>query len=228
MGTETDGAVIFDLYETLVTEFDPCWRAAPLPADILGVPQDIFDRVWRDHKAARMTSTVDFRDVLRRACAAAEIAADERIVEDLYQARLATKARPFATIDPAVLEALTALRTQGHTIGLVSNCSVEEVAAWPRCALAPLIDVTVFSYDIGLAKPDPAIYRHACAQLRIFPQEAVFVGDGGSDELAGAHAAGLRPYRARWFLDRWPPDRHAPAGIDCTELASPSDLLSTR
>jgi putative hydrolase of the HAD superfamily len=221
-------AVVFDLYETLITEFDPDWRARPLPADILGVDAVAFDRVWRQHKAARMTSTVDFRDVLRRACAAGGVAPDDQAIEDLYAARLAAKARPFSAIDPAVLEALTRLKQQDLTIGLISNCSVEEVAAWPGCALAPLVDVAVFSYDIGLAKPDPAIYRHACASLGVAPERAAFVGDGGSDELDGAARAGMRPYRARWFLDRWPADRRPTTGPDFPELGCPAEVLSLR
>ena len=35
-------------------------------------------------------------------------------------------------------------------------------------------------------------------------EEAIFVGDGGSNELPGAAQVGLRSYFASWFVDRWP------------------------
>lgn len=83
-------AVAFDLFETLVTEFDPQWRPAPTAAEELGVPADRFNDVWR------------------------------------------------------------------------------------------------------------------CSRLGVSPEHVAFVGDGGSDELAGARGTGMTPYWARWFLDQWP------------------------
>ena len=53
-------------------------------------------------------------------------------------------------------------------------------------------------------KPDSEIYRLGCRELDVDLGRAMFVGDGGSDELSGAAEAGLRPYWASWFIDRWP------------------------
>jgi len=64
-------AVVFDLFETLVTEFDPDWRPGPSPGDRLGLPDRIWTSVWRSRHAERMTSVVDFRGVLREACTVA-------------------------------------------------------------------------------------------------------------------------------------------------------------
>ncbi|MGW5360915.1 hypothetical protein [Actinopolymorpha pittospori] len=85
-------AVVFDLYETLITEFDPDWRPEKTPAERLGVQGEVFDRVWRSRKAALMTQAVDYRDVVREVCQAAGIVIDARIetvIEDLYSERLA-------------------------------------------------------------------------------------------------------------------------------------------
>ena len=60
-------------------------------------------------------------------------------------------------------------------------------------------DASVFSFDIGAAKPDPGIYLEATRRLRVEPGNAVFVGDGADDELVGAERAGLRPAQAAWF-----------------------------
>jgi putative hydrolase of the HAD superfamily len=43
-------------------------------------------------------------------------------------------------------------------------------------------DVAVFSCDVGLAKPDPAIYRVAADRLGADPTDCVFIGGGADDD----------------------------------------------
>ncbi|HZC25649.1 MAG TPA: HAD family hydrolase [Actinopolymorphaceae bacterium] len=225
-------AVVFDLYETLVTEFESGWQPQPAPAERLGIQPEIFDRVWRARKADRMTRTVDYRDVLREACEAAGAvppASVEPIIATLYAERLDTKAGPLLDVERPVLDALRVLRDMGYKLALVSNCSVEEVAAWERSPLAPMFDDVLFSYRVGIAKPAGAIYVEACARLQVLPEHCAYVGDGGSDELAGAALAGMTAYCARWFLDRWPAWRRSrtdAANAAFPQLSSPAELLS--
>ena len=56
-----------------------------------------------------------------------------------------------------------------------------------------------------MLKPDPRIYQQVLQALGVSPEDTIFVGDGGSNELAGARRAGLTALWATWFLDRWPP-----------------------
>ena len=120
--------------------------------------------------------------------------------------RLAAKARPFERIDPRIIEMLQILKKTGYHIGLISNCAYDEIAAWKSSPLSQQIDVPIFSCMEGIAKPDPAIYQLGCERFGIEPDPAVFVGDGGSDELNGAAAAGLKPIWATWFIETWPWD----------------------
>lgn len=210
----TWAAVCFDLYETLLTEFYPAWQPGQSAAQRLGLGEEVFDAVWQRRKQERMTRRLGYRDVLRAACRDAGLAVDEAVLAALYAERLPAKAAPFARVD----------------LGLISNCAVEEVAAWNASRLAPMFDDTVFSYAVGCAKPDTAIYRLACQQLGVAPERCLFVGDGGSDELAGAQQAGLTAYRATWYLERWPawrqatPDRARSAAFP--ELRTLDDLMT--
>jgi len=109
-------AVVFDLFETLVTEFDPGWRPGPTTADRLGVPNEVFDDVWGARHSDRMTSAVDFREVLQEACSAAGHRVDatvSRTIEDLHDERLAAKAKPLRTVDSRLADALQQLRQRG-------------------------------------------------------------------------------------------------------------------
>ena len=96
------------------------------------------------------------------------------------------------------------LRSRDLRLGIVSNCFAEDVAAWPQCSLASHFDCTVFSFQVGIAKPDPEIYVEATRRLRVDVSEVWFIGDGSHGELSGAEQAGLRAFRALWFLRRWP------------------------
>ncbi|GAB3432313.1 hypothetical protein [Flindersiella endophytica] len=60
------------------------------------------------------------------------------------------------------------------------------------------------------------------------PEQMVFVGDGGRDELQGAAAVGMTPYCARWVLDRWPAWRRSrtdQSNQDFPQLTDPGDLV---
>ena len=198
-------AVIFDLYETLITEFDPDWQPRPSTAERLGVDQEAFDAAWREADPRRTVGAyADLPTVLRDLCETIGERADEAIVQQLYAELVEEKARVVVGVAQDVIEMLRGLRDAGMKLGLISNCAQEEVAAWDRSPLAQVIEAPIFSCDVGWGKPDVEIYRLACERLAILPRRGAYVGDGGDDELSGAAAAGLTPYWASWFIDRWP------------------------
>src|SRR5581483_10368027 len=82
-------------------------------------------------------------------------------------------------------------RRRGHPLGMISVCSEEVERLWPETELGGLFDAEVFSCSAGVAKPDPRIYRACCEALGVEPRDAVFVGDGANDELAGARRVGM-------------------------------------
>ena len=106
-----------------------------------------------------------------------------------------------------MLAAIGALRARGIKLAVVTNSFSEDVAGWDQSPLRQFFDVATFSCAVGLAKPDPKIYLLACQALQLPPTRALFIGDGGDDELAGARAAGLSASRALWFVSRWPNTR---------------------
>ena len=62
-----------------------------------------------------------------------------------------------------------------------------------RSTLAPLVDYPVFSSRVGIKTPDPRIYRLACQGLEVSPDQCLYVGDGGNNELTGARSVGMSP-----------------------------------
>jgi putative hydrolase of the HAD superfamily len=90
---------------------------------------------------------------------------------------------------------LRALKQRGLRTAVVSDCTHELPAFLPAMPIAPLLDVEVYSVEVGRCKPDPEIYLEACWRLRVAPEDCLYVGDGGSRELTGAAAVGMTPVR---------------------------------
>ncbi|MCZ7438727.1 HAD family hydrolase [Micromonospora sp. WMMC241] len=124
-------------------------------------------------------------------------------------ARAADRRRALArrVLDRApatALDVLDALRADGHPLALISNATSETAEAWPGGPLARRFDVAVFSCEVALAKPDPAIYRLAAERLGVAPGDCVYVGDGADGELAGAAAVGMTVLRTTEHNDTDP------------------------
>ncbi len=215
-------AVFFDLFETLVTEFADGRRISKRNydyAELLGIPNEDFKQSWNERSRQRMTGAFpDYACVLRDILASRALVCDEERIESLYQARLIEKALPFHAIHSDVIALLKTLKSNNIKIGLISNCTEEEVRGLPGSELAAYLDDVIYSFEVGAAKPDADIYVRACQRLFVKPEESVFVGDGGSSELDGAREAGMRAYHAVWF--------NTYLTSSCKRIASPMELCS--
>ena len=90
---------------------------------------------------------------------------------------------------------LRAVKQRGLRTALISDCTHELPAFLPSMPIAPLLDVNVFSVEVGRCKPDPLIYLEACWRMRVAPEDCLYIGDGGSHELTGAAAVGMTAVR---------------------------------
>ena len=81
------------------------------------------------------------------------------------------------------------LRADGYRTAICTN-NVRESAGWRASLPLDLFDVVVDSSEVGLRKPDPAIYRLTCDLLAVEPAAAVFCDDH-PDNVAAAESAGL-------------------------------------
>src|SRR5262249_59891291 len=95
-------------------------------------------------------------------------------------------------VEGPMLAALDQLSAAGVRPALVSDAGADDVVSWVRSPLRKRLDAVVFSYELGVRKPDARIYRRALDAIGARPDEAIFVGDGGSDEHRGARAVGMQ------------------------------------
>ena len=131
---------------------------------------------------------------------------------DAIEAALAPRAAMYGRwFHPRVgaVEVLTELRAREVPTALISMCAPDTPAMWRASPLGGLVDVEVFSSEVGLRKPDAAIYRYATDRLGVDPAACIYCGDGAYGELTGASAVGMRAYLIR------PPD------LDVAESLTP-------
>ncbi len=218
-------AVLFDLFETLVTESLTQPPGVSSLAPEFECERESFKSRWKALRPAVTVGQVSFRQALEAIATTLGRHADDATLERLCDERRRIKAEPFALVEHQVLMMVDSLRSRNLRLGVISNCFAEDVAAWPHCSLASRFDCAVFSFEVGLAKPDPDIYMAAIRRLGVDASETWFIGDGGSDELSGAERAGLRAFKALWFLRRWPHFREEPCSA--TRFAAVEEVVTS-
>jgi putative hydrolase of the HAD superfamily len=102
--------------------------------------------------------------------------------------------RLFAGIGPdeRMLGAVAAARAAGVKTGLISNSW--GTALYEATDLQALFDGMVISGEVGLRKPDPAIYALGAERIGLEPERCVFVDDLGGN-LKPARAMGMHTIR---------------------------------
>ena len=133
-------------------------------------------------------------------------------VEDVEAAMLAAiRFRPY----PEVPGVLAALRERGSALVVVSNWDVSLHDVLAQTGLRELVDAVVTSAELGVAKPDPAIFAHALELAGgVPPEDALHAGDDLAADVDGARAAGIEPLLVALDGERPPPGVRAIASLE--------------
>ena len=193
-------AIAFDIYGTLCEIREPCNPYGQL-----------FESLGIDRRAgARAAMTTDCDIPTLAAQLAPGAACDLAPIEAGVRVEAASVA-----LFPDVPEALAALRARGLRLAVISNLA-PPYGPPVRRLLAPWIDTCIFSFEVGHAKPDGAIFQLACERLGIAPARALMVGDNPKHDVAGAQAAGIQALQ----IQRAPqPGREGASGQRIATLA---------
>jgi putative hydrolase of the HAD superfamily len=175
-----------------------------------------------EYAAARAAQSESFR----RRLMVRFLGSDEDIVE--VEARAARYwDYPPTALYPDVVPCLRALEGR-FRLGVVANQPSSVRQAMERDRLAGFFEVWGVSDDLGLQKPDPALFAHVLATADVVPGRAAMLGDRLDYDVRPAKAAGMR---AVWVLRGEAPDDPTPAQLaeadaavrDLTEV---SDVLA--
>ncbi len=190
-------AVLLDWRGTLVVAPTFPWLATTALTRLgRDASPDAVEHVLRRLRSADSShadsSQVDTDAAQHRAAYLAWFAAagvDDELAEALYAAESDASLNPFAADVGDLLRALAAADVR---VGVVSDIHVDlrpVFAAQPAGdgrTWADLVDVWALSYELGVAKPDPAIFRYALESLGLDPHDVLMVGDRGPWDGAAA------------------------------------------
>ena len=114
---------------------------------------------------------------------------------------------PPAALYPDVRPCLDTLAGR-YRLGVIANQPTSVRAAMERDDLVRFFEVWGVSDDLGMQKPDPALFAHVLATAPVSADRAVMIGDRLDYDIRPAKATGMR---AVWVLRGEAPDEPTPA-----------------
>ncbi len=91
-----------------------------------------------------------------------------------------------------VIPTLEALKKLNIKMCVVSNWDVSLRKVLKRFAIEEFFVDVIASFVLGVHKPDPKIFHHLAANLKVNPAEILHVGDSFEDDFQAARSAGLQ------------------------------------
>jgi len=184
--------IIFDLYHTL-TGLESRWSQHPPTSAMLGIERSRWEQALHEHSRWRLCGDErDSQTIVRRLAHGIDPTITPAVIERATRYRVERYRHALRAIPEENVDTLKQLRQAGYRLALISNADVTEAGAWSESPLMGLFDVEVFSCFVGHVKPEPEIYELCLRELGLPARSCMFVGDGGSNELAGARAVGLK------------------------------------
>lgn len=131
---------------------------------------------------------------------------EPELVEDLMRREHAAFAKHLF-LSPETRATLEELRRRGLPIGIVSNATIPGALMredLELLGLDALVDVAVFSSEIGVRKPDRRIFEAVLDGLELDPRQCIFVGDRLKEDVGGSRALGMHAVLTHEFRRETP------------------------
>lgn len=192
-------AVLFDLHQTLVDGGDTHrWLAAAvarLGRDGTGGRHEELaswlDDVWVHAAVVDPTARRDLDGDTHRAVFLETVTTSAPGVDAELAAALYGTMPDALTAYEDAAPVLAALTAAGVRCAVLSNIGFDVRPLLDRSGLRRYLDAVVLSFEVGVKKPDPAIFQLALDALEVDAADTLMVGDSWRDD-AGAAALGIR------------------------------------
>ncbi|MFC1477621.1 HAD family hydrolase [candidate division KSB1 bacterium] len=124
----------------------------------------------------------------------------------------------WSKLNPDTPDVLQELQARGYRLGVISNADGRVPALTVSLGIDGYFRTIIDSHEVGVEKPDPAIFKIALEKMNSSADRAVYVGDLYAVDVRGAQAAGIMPL----LID--PYDQYDVN--DCIKIRSLKDILS--
>ena len=191
-------AVVFDMFETLVSLFEGRTYFGEHIAADAGLDPATFRKEWHSIEHDRSVGKYTIEEGLTIVFKILGVYSEDLVALTAGK-RLDCLNDTFSSIPQESIKLLQDLKARGIRIGLITNTFSDEAKCIRESVLFPYFDVALISYEQGICKPDLQLYNEMCKRLGVAPDECLYVGDGGSRELYAAREAGMHPLQCHWF-----------------------------
>ncbi len=165
-------AVVFDYGNVLSLPPDPAAHAEL--TRITGLPANRLDSLYWANRPPYDEGKINGLEFWRKFAREAGLNLNPAELEELNH----WDVRMWVTENAAMLAWQLALKRHGLLTAIVSNMGDTVLEQMQReFNWLSRFDVLIWSYQVRIAKPDPAIYRYALEKLGTQPEETLFIDD---------------------------------------------------
>lgn len=203
-GTPADvDVVFFDIDDTLYDQAKPfAYAVRRVCGDIPGASDVALYDASRTHSgpifaafsAGRAPTTEEYALRMQQTLADFGVAIDYGTAVEAQRV-YADESGVAMSLSPAMASCLDACRERARLgVGVISNGRAAlQAEKLSILGIQHWVDpgAVFVSQAVGLAKPDPTIFRYACSHLGTEPARCVYVGDAWDTDIVGAQAAGM-------------------------------------
>jgi HAD superfamily hydrolase (TIGR01549 family) len=177
-------AIIFDLWNTLAYN-DTTQNPILLLERRFGLKIDQYKKIERAFMLQKFPTVLD---AAKHICDCMGKDPDPALLNDLLD--IYDKSKMHFEFFPDVMPELEKLRHK-YKVGLVSNTDCFTMKPFFEAGHKKHFDIIAFSYETGMLKPDPDLFRLVLDKLGVKPEEAVMVGDNLHDDVQAALSVGM-------------------------------------
>lgn len=151
---------------------------------------------------------------------------DDRDVALTSAARYNEYRKKYFAVFPGAIDTLRTLRERGLRLGILTNgfseTHREKIAL---LQIGEFFDAIFIADEVGMIKPDPLLFAHACTTLGSAPSRSAMVGDRYERDVRGALEAGLYAVWLNIRGETLPPGVPPPDAV-CATIGEVPKLLS--
>ena len=133
--------------------------------------------------------------------------------------------KKYFNVFPGATDLLRSLKARGLKLGILTNGFAETHREKIRVLqIGEYFDAIFIADELGMLKPDPLLFAHACRQMGSNPAHAAMVGDRYNRDISGAIEAGMFTVWLKVRDEQIPPGAQEPDGT-CESITEVLGIL---
>jgi putative hydrolase of the HAD superfamily len=178
-------AVIFDYGEVLSGPPNP--QAHQNLLNIAGVEKELFEKAYWAYRLDYDADILNGQTYWQAVARDTEAHFTPQQIEQLME----QDAAMWMDLNPAMVAWIPKIKQAGLRLGILSNMGYGVLGyILPRFDWLAQFDQLTWSCELGVVKPDPAIYLHTLKKLQVLPEQALFI-DNLEKNIVAAESVGL-------------------------------------